>query len=38
MPNIFQQDFRDFIETLNDQEVKYIMVGAWQLFFMSMRG
>lgn len=28
MANIFQEDFRDFIKALNDQEVKYIMVGG----------
>jgi predicted nucleotidyltransferase len=28
MPDIFQEDFRDFLEALNDQEVKYIMVGG----------
>ena len=31
MPNIFQEDFRDFLKALNDNEVKYIMVGAWPL-------
>lgn len=28
MPNIFQEDFRDFLKALNDNEVKYIMVGG----------
>ncbi|MBN8674671.1 MAG: hypothetical protein J0L56_11080 [Chitinophagales bacterium] len=28
MPDIFQEDFRDFLKALNDQEVKYIMVGG----------
>lgn len=28
MPNIFQEDFRDFFKALNDQEVKYILVGG----------
>lgn len=28
MPNIFQEDFRDFLKALNDQQVKYIMVGG----------
>lgn len=28
MPNIFQEDFRDFLKALNDQEVKYILVGG----------
>ncbi|MEN9550004.1 MAG: hypothetical protein RIR12_2595 [Bacteroidota bacterium] len=28
MPDIFQEDFRDFLTALNNQEVKYIMVGG----------
>lgn len=28
MPDIFQEDFRDFLEALNDQGVKYMMVGG----------
>ncbi len=28
MPNIFQEDFRDFLGALNNAEVKYIMVGG----------
>lgn len=28
MPDIFQEDFRDFLQTLNDHEVRYIMVGG----------
>src|SRR5688500_18381579 len=28
MPNIFQEDFRDFIKALNDAGVKYLMVGG----------
>jgi hypothetical protein len=28
MGNIFQEDFRDFVKALNDQEVKYILVGG----------
>lgn len=28
MPDIFQEDFRDFLKALNDQEVKYILVGG----------
>jgi predicted nucleotidyltransferase len=28
MPDIFQEDFRDFLKALNNQEVKYIMVGG----------
>lgn len=29
MGNIFQDDFRDFITTLNDQQVSYILVGGF---------
>lgn len=25
MPDIFQEDFRDFLKALNDNDVKYIM-------------
>ncbi|HRQ19446.1 MAG TPA: hypothetical protein PL085_20380, partial [Agriterribacter sp.] len=28
MPDIFQEDFRDFLQALNDHEVRYIMVGG----------
>lgn len=28
MLNIYQEDFRDFIKVLNDNDVKYIMVGG----------
>ncbi len=28
MPDIFQEDFRDFLKALNDNDVKYIMVGG----------
>ena len=28
MPDIFQEDFRDFLTALNDQEVKYVFVGG----------
>jgi predicted nucleotidyltransferase len=28
MPDIFQEDFRDFLKALNDQQVKYILVGG----------
>ncbi len=28
MPDIYQEDFRDFLTALNDQQVKYIMVGG----------
>lgn len=29
MADIFQDDFQDFIKALNDQEVKYILVGGF---------
>ena len=28
MPDIFQEDFRDFLQAINDHEVRYIMVGG----------
>lgn len=28
MPDIFQEDFRDFLRALNDQDVRYILVGG----------
>jgi hypothetical protein len=31
MGNIFNNDFRDFISALNDQEVKYILVGGYSV-------
>ena len=29
MGDIFQDDFRDFIQALNDQQVSYILVGGF---------
>jgi hypothetical protein len=29
MGNIFQDDFQDFIRTLNEQQVNYILVGGF---------
>ena len=29
MPNIFNQDFRDFIDALNKNEVRYLLVGGY---------
>ena len=29
MANIFQTDFRDFIQALNDNKVNYILVGGF---------
>jgi hypothetical protein len=31
MGNIFNEDFRDFISALNDNEVKYILVGGYSV-------
>jgi hypothetical protein len=31
MANIFNQDFRDFIQALNDTEVRYILVGGYSV-------
>ena len=31
MGNIFNEDFRDFITALNDQEVRYILVGGFSV-------
>lgn len=31
MGNIFYQDFRDFIQKLNENEVKYLLVGGYSV-------
>lgn len=31
MGNIFQEDFRDFLNAFNDQEVEYILVGGFSV-------
>ena len=31
MDNIFHDDFRDFIKTLNNQQVEYILVGGYSV-------
>jgi hypothetical protein len=31
MANIFNNDFRDFISALNNQSVKYILVGGYSV-------
>jgi hypothetical protein len=31
MANIFHQDFRDFLSTLNEAEVRYILVGGYSV-------
>lgn len=33
MGNIFHQDFRDFLQALNDNEVNYILVGGYSVIF-----
>ena len=29
MSNIFNEDFIDFIQALNNAEVKYVLIGGW---------
>lgn len=31
MANIFNSDFRDFLQALNDQEVRYLLVGGYSV-------
>ncbi len=31
MGNIFNQDFRDFIQALNDSSVEYMLVGGYSV-------
>ena len=31
MSNIFNEDFRDFLNALNDAEVKYILIGGFSV-------
>ena len=38
MGNIFNDDFSDFIQSLNDNEVAYILVGGSQLSCMAIQG
>ena len=33
MGNIFYQDFRDFVQTLNDNNVEYLLVGGYSVIF-----
>jgi len=33
MGNIFYQDFRDFLQTLNDSEVEYVLIGGYSVIF-----
>lgn len=37
MPNIFNDDFRDFIETLNKFEVEYLLVGGYAVILNGYR-
>jgi hypothetical protein len=37
MPNIFNEDFRDFIAILNKHEVKYILVGGYAVVLHGYR-
>lgn len=33
MPNLFHKDFRDFINALNNNEVRYLLVGGYAVVF-----
>ncbi len=35
MVNIFNEDFRDFISALNDNGVKYILVGGYSVILLG---
>lgn len=35
MGNIFHSDFRDFIQALNNNNVKYLLVGGYAVIFMG---
>ena len=37
MPNIFNDDFRDFIDSLNKNEVEYILVGGYAVILNGYR-
>lgn len=37
MPTIFNDDFRDFIPTLNDNEVRYLLVGGYAVILNGYR-
>lgn len=37
MPNIFNEDFRDFIDALNKQEVEYLLVGGYAVILHGYR-
>ena len=37
MPNIFHDDFRDFIFALNEQEVEYMLVGGYAVILNGYR-
>lgn len=33
MGNIFNNDFQDFLKSLNDADVKYVLVGGYSVIF-----
>ena len=37
MPNIFNDDFRDFIKALNDNDVRYLLVGGYAVILNGYR-
>jgi len=37
MPNIFNEDFRDFLKTLNDHKVDYLLVGGYAVILHGYR-
>jgi len=37
MANIFNEDFRDFIDALNKQEVEYLLVGGYAVILHGYR-
>ena len=37
MPNIFNDDFRDFITALNNKNVEYLMVGGYAVIIHGYR-
>ena len=37
MPNIFNEDFRDFINALNKNQVEYLLVGGYAVILNGYR-
>ena len=37
MPNIFNEDFRDFINALNKHQVEYLLVGGYAVILNGYR-